>query len=173
MKYPPVVIVDETDAKIGSAMLSEVWQKGLYHRVIAAFITDDLGRMLLQLRSPSVLYPNCWDQAVGGHVDEGYNYDQTAIKEMEEELGIVNIPLTPIATYRTNSLDGERIMNQFERVYHAEVPHDIRLVAEAAEVSELRWFTPNELKALITHSQEHLTPGLVYNLQTYFPAFAA
>ncbi len=51
-KYPPVIVVDENDHEIGSAMLAEVWQKGLYHRGVSIFVLDDQGRMLLQLRSP-------------------------------------------------------------------------------------------------------------------------
>lgn len=32
-KYPQVVVTDENDNVVGSAMLDEVWQKGLYHRI--------------------------------------------------------------------------------------------------------------------------------------------
>jgi len=76
IKYPPVVIVDENDNEIGTAMLADAWRQGLYHRVVAIFIIDNQGRMLLQLRSPDVkVYPNRWNQAAGGHVDEGQSYE--------------------------------------------------------------------------------------------------
>lgn len=67
-------------------MLAEVWQKGL-HRIASVFVEDDQGRMLLQRRGPNVkVYPNCWDQAAGGHVDEGFTYEQTAANELAEAL---------------------------------------------------------------------------------------
>jgi isopentenyldiphosphate isomerase len=126
--YPPVVVVDENDNEIGSAPLAEVWQKGLYHRIVAVFIEDDQGRMLLQLRGPNVsVYPNCWDQAAGGHVDEGQSYDQAAINELAEEIGLHNVALTTLGTYRSSRQDGECIINQFERVYLVRVPHDVVL----------------------------------------------
>lgn len=175
-KYPPVVIVNENDEEIGSAMLAEAWQKGLYHRIVAIFVEDDQGRMLLQLRSPRVgYYPNCWDQAAGGHVDEGHGYDQAAATELAEELGIPSgTALTTLETLRTNEeLSDGRIVNRFERVYLAHLPHDIELKPEPEEVSKLQWFTPSELKVEVARDPQAFTPGLLRALDKHFPAFSA
>ncbi|HJQ08429.1 MAG TPA: NUDIX domain-containing protein [Candidatus Saccharimonadales bacterium] len=172
MPYPPVVVVDENDHEIGLAPLAEVWQKGLYHRIVSVFIQDDQGRMLLQHRSPQVkIYPNCWDQAAGGHVDEGQTYDQAAANELAEELGLHDVTLKALGTFRSNNkIDDGRIINQFERVYLVQVPRDVTLRPEASEVSKLQWVTPAELKAKITKHPEAFTPGLLYGLRGYFPA---
>lgn len=124
---PPIVVVDENDNEIGSAMLAEAWEKGLYHRIVSIFVMDYRGRILLQLRGPNVkIYPNCWDQAAGGHVDEGFSYDQAAVNELAEELDIRDVPLKLLGTFRTNNkLDDGRIINQFERVYLAKVPQGV------------------------------------------------
>jgi isopentenyl-diphosphate delta-isomerase len=172
-KYPPVVVVDENDTEIGTAPLAEVWQKGLYHRIASIFIEDEHGRMLLQLRSPAVkLYPRCWDQAAGGHVDEGQSYDQAASNEIAEELGLHNAALTPLGTFKSNNvLEDGRIINQFECMYLARISHDALLKLELEEVSEVRWFTPAELKAEIAQHPQKFTPGLLYGLREYFPAY--
>jgi isopentenyl-diphosphate delta-isomerase len=171
-QYPPVFVVDENDNEIGSAMLTEVWEKGLYHRIVSVFVEDDLGRILLQLRSPTVkVYPSRWDQAVGGHVDEGHSYEQTATHEVAEEIGLHNVELTVLDTYRSSSQDANRIINQFERIYSAHVPHDVVLQPEAGEVSKLQWFTAAELKARIIQHPRAFTPGLLYGLQKYYPSF--
>jgi isopentenyl-diphosphate delta-isomerase len=170
MVYPPVVVVDENDNEIGSAMLTEVWKKGLYHRIVSIFVMDEQGRMLLQLRGPRVLvYPDCWDQAAGGHVDEGHSYEQAAVNELAEEIGLHDVALATMGTHHSHSQDGSRIINQFERVYMVRVSHDVVLHPEAREVSKLQWFTPTELKTLITKSPEELTAGLLYDLHEYFP----
>jgi len=172
IKYPPVVIVDENDNEIGTAMLAETWQKGLYHRIVAVFITDDKGRMLLQLRGPDVkVYPNCWDQAAGGHVDKGQSYETSAANELAEELGLHGITLTEMGTHKSNAHDGDRIINQFERVYKAEVPFGTKFKPEESEVAELEWFTAPELKARIAHQPDKFTPGLLYDIEHYFPEF--
>jgi isopentenyl-diphosphate delta-isomerase len=175
MTYPPVVIVDENDNEIGTAPLTEVWQKGLYHRIVSIFVQDDQGRMLLQLRSPEVkIYPNCWDQAAGGHVDAGQTYDQAAANELAEELGLQDVTLKVLGTFRSNNkFDDGRIINQFERVYVAQVPHDVVLRPEASEVSKLLWFTTAELKVQIAKHPEKFTSGLLYGLREYFPALLA
>lgn len=169
-KYPPVVVVDENDNEISSAMLDEVHQKGLYHRIVSVFVEDEGGRMLLQLRGPGVkVFPNCWDQAASGHVDAGQSYEQTAMNEAEEELGLRNITLQELGTHRANDKAGDRIINQFERAYLVRIPHDTPLKVQADEISTLRWFDPAELKVQVTNYPEKFTPGLLYCLKEYFP----
>ena len=173
-RYPPVVVVDETDNEIGSAMLAEVWRDGLYHRIVSIFVIDNQGRMLLQLRGPNVkLYANCWDQAAGGHVDAGFSYEQAAINELAEELGIHDMPLKSLGTFRTNNkLDDGRTINQFESVYLVKLPQDTKLNLEADELSKTKWFTPTELKTLASRNPKDFTPGLLYALRRFFPEFA-
>lgn len=172
-KYPPVVVVDENDNEVGVAPLTEVWQKGLYHRIVSVFVVDGQGGMLLQLRGPDVrVYPNCWDQAAGGHVDEGYDYDQAAAAEVAEELGLHDVALTVLGTYRSNNQEGDQIINQFERIYSVQVPHNTALVPQLEEVNKLQWFASAELKTLISQRPEDFTPGLLYGLREYFPEFA-
>jgi isopentenyl-diphosphate Delta-isomerase len=169
-KFPPVVVVDDNDNEIGSAMLAEVWQKGLYHRVVCIFITDDRGRMLLQLRGPHVgVYPNCWDQAAGGHVDEGFSYDQAATMEVAEEVGLHDVVLTVLGTHRFNTRDRDHVINQFERVYLAQLAHDTVLKSDPEEVNKLQWFTSSELKERKAQHAESFTPGLLHALDKYFP----
>lgn len=172
-KYPPVVVVDENDTEIGAAMLAEAWEKGLYHRIVSVFVLDDQGRMLLQLRSSQVgIYPNCWDQAAGGHVDEGYSYDRAATMELAEELGLLDVHLETLGTFRSNEkFEDGRILNRFERVYVARVSHDVVLKPAPEEVSKLQWFTPSELKAQLSRHHAKFTPGLLHGLRTYFPAY--
>jgi len=170
-KYPPVVVVNENDNEIGAAMLDEVHQKGLYHRIVSVFVEDEEGRMLLQLRGPNVkVFPNCRDQAAGGHVDIGQSYEQTAKNEAAEELGLYDITLKELGTHRSNLQEGERTINQFERAYLVRIPHDTPLKLQADEISTLRWFKPAEFKVEIAAHPENFTPGLLYCLQEYFPA---
>ena len=170
-KYSSVVVVDENDNEIGSAMLDRVHQKGQYHRIVSIFIEDEDGNMLLQLRGPDVkVFPNCWDQAAGGHVDSGHSYEQTARMEAEEELGLRDLEFKILGTHRTNTQEGSRIINQFEQAYLARIPRNTNLKPQANEISALQWFKPSELKAKITESPGKFTPGLLDCLKKYFPS---
>ena len=151
-------------------MLAEVWRKGLYHRIASIFIEDGHGRMLLQLRGPQVgIYPNCWDQAAGGHVDKGQTYKQAALNETAEELGLRDVTLKALGTFRFNNrLADGRIINQFERVFLVQVPYNTVFKPEPEEISKLQWFELSKLKTEITQRPEAFTPGLRYALGKYF-----
>jgi 8-oxo-dGTP diphosphatase len=58
------------------------------HEVVAALIVRS-GKILLGQRSSSrEFYPNVWDM-FGGHVEPGEEQEQTLVRELEEELGII------------------------------------------------------------------------------------
>ncbi len=176
MKYPPVIVVDEHDNEIGSAMVAEVWAKGLYHRIVSVFVQDEAGRLLLQLRAAHAkMFPGCWDPAAGGHVDLGSSYEQAATDELIEEIGVrvAASDLKELGTFRTNTtLEDGRIINQFERVYLAHILQSTELKLAPDEVRELKWFTPDELHREIAAHPEQFTPGLLEGLARYFPNFS-
>jgi isopentenyldiphosphate isomerase len=170
-QYPPVVVVDENDNETGFEMLSTVWEQGIYHRIVSVFINDFDGNMLLQLRGPNVkVFPNCWDQAAGGHVDKGNTYEQTALKETMEELGIEvgGLEFTELGTHRTNAQENGHLVNQFERAYLVKMSRDTVLKPQDDEVSKLQWFTPAELKSQKDQDPKKFTPGLLFCLKKYF-----
>lgn len=169
MTYPPVVVVNAEDEVIGSAPLAEVLAQGLYHRIVSVHVQDENGAMLLQLRGPDVmLYPNCWDQAVGGHVDEGFTYEQAALAELEEELGITGAPLEAIDTYLYQGQEKGKVINQFVRVYRVKVPHSVALTVNANEVAKVQWINEAEIKTQLLNAPERFTPGYAIELQKYF-----
>lgn len=83
-------IVDEQDIPIGQAARYEVHGNPLLiHRVSHVLVFDSSGELFLQKRSLNKdVQPGRWDTSVGGHVDRGESYDNAALREMQEELGI-------------------------------------------------------------------------------------
>lgn len=162
MAYPPVVIVDEQDTVIGEAPLSEAWDKGLIHRVVFVILENRRGQVLLQQRSVHMrLFPGCWDISVGGHVDDGHSYSEAAHIEIAEELGIqTRLDLEESAYFYTDQpYPGQPIVRRFTKVYRAqweELPHNLA----TQEVSEVRWFSKNELATLVRHHPEKVASGL-------------
>lgn len=68
--------------------------KSLTHRAIGVLIFNDKGELLLQKRSMHKdLNPGKYTISVGGHVTKGQTYEEAAMREMEEELGI-QTPIT-------------------------------------------------------------------------------
>ncbi|MDB5478786.1 MAG: hydrolase [Alphaproteobacteria bacterium] len=81
-------IVNGNDEIIGQALRSEIHAKGLLHREIHVwFITPDK-QVIFQKRSmKKETNPGLLTTAVGGHVELGASYDETALVETMEETG--------------------------------------------------------------------------------------
>lgn len=84
-----LVVVDENDNELDFQPRKRTHQDKLLHRTISVSVYNDHGAILLQKRSSKKdNNPGKWANAVGGHVTKGKNYDQTAMEEVAEELGI-------------------------------------------------------------------------------------
>ena len=69
----------------------------MLHEVVAAMITRSQ-RILLGLRSVNrEYYPGVWD-VFGGHVEPGERREQTLLRELREELGILPVQWTYLET---------------------------------------------------------------------------
>jgi 16S rRNA (adenine1518-N6/adenine1519-N6)-dimethyltransferase len=89
-------VVDENDRIEGYASRSEVHGNNLRHRAVHIFIFNQAGETFLQQRSRSKdRHPLKWDSSAAGHVTAGETYDETARRELKEELGVA-VPLERI-----------------------------------------------------------------------------
>ncbi len=147
-----VDIVDEQDQLIGVRKLrTEVHRDGDWHREVHVWVYNRKGELLFQLRGPhQESFPNCWDVSVGGHVEAGSNYMESALKEMREELGIAaHAEELKKIIYRTKDVHDEHrgIWNRAFQTIFA-YPYDGPLEAltlEKPAVAEVRFFTEDEM----------------------------
>ena len=82
-------IVNEEDDVIDEAGRAEVHGNNLLHRAVHLFIFNPARELFLQKRSRwKDRHPFLWDSSAAGHVNAGETYDETARRELMEELGI-------------------------------------------------------------------------------------
>lgn len=146
-------IVDADDQVIGLALRSECHgNPQLIHRVAHVLVFDRQGRLLLQKRSMNKdVQPGKWDTSVGGHLDPGETYAEASAREMFEELGITNLPLTFLHAYQM------RCDFESENVVTFTTCHDGPFPFSAVEIDEVRFWTPQEIDAAL--SSGILTPN--------------
>lgn len=86
-------IVDENDEVVGQATRGEATARGLRHRCAFIEARDADGRIFVHRRTATKLvFPSHYDMFVGGVVGAGETYDEAALREAEEELGVTGLP---------------------------------------------------------------------------------
>jgi 16S rRNA (adenine1518-N6/adenine1519-N6)-dimethyltransferase len=82
-------VVDERNHVIGQQPRGVVHKERLRHRAVHIFVFNRKGELFLQRRSRwKDAHPRRWDSSAAGHVNAGDTYEETAPRELSEELGV-------------------------------------------------------------------------------------
>ncbi len=86
-------IVDENDEVVDRVPRGEATARGLRHRCVFIEARDATGRLFVHRRTATkLLFPSYYDMFVGGVVGAGESYDDAALREAGEELGVPGLP---------------------------------------------------------------------------------
>src|SRR5829696_1754927 len=131
-------VVNERDEVIGRETRREVHRTGLKHRAVHVLVFNSRGELFLQKRSQTKdTFPGAWDSSASGHLCCGEDYDQCALRELEEEIGLQ--PTTP--PERLFKIDACAETGQ-EHVWVYRCISDQSLMLNAEEIERGDWFTP-------------------------------
>lgn len=151
-------IVDESDRVTGRATRGEAYARGLRHRVAFVLVRDGDDRIFVHRRTAEKrVFPSLYDMFVGGVVGAGETYDEAALREAEEELGVRGLPVPePLFTFRYDTGDGRA--SWWSAVYQVRCALPVRPQAE-----EVAWwaFLPEEELERRLGSWEWAPDGLV------------
>src|SRR5713101_1569393 len=89
-----VAIVDEHNTVIGAVPRWEMRTRRLPHRSTYILVFNSQGELYVQKRTMTKdIFPGYYDPVAGGVVLAGETYEQGAVRELEEEMGIRDVPL--------------------------------------------------------------------------------
>ncbi len=116
-------VVDEEGNVIGKATRGECHNGSkLLHPVVHLHLLDAMGRIYLQQRPLwKDIQPGKWDTAVGGHIDYGECVEDALVREVREELGIVDFEPRFLVRYTFESEREKELVNVFCTVYDGEI----------------------------------------------------
>ncbi|WP_431963199.1 NUDIX hydrolase [Actinacidiphila sp. bgisy160] len=152
-------IVDEQDRVVGRTTRGEATARGLRHRCVFVLARDGEGRVFVHRRTAGKLvFPSLHDMFVGGVVGAGERYDDAALREAEEELGVCGLPRpTPLFSFLYEGTGAAAGHTWWSRVY--EVRCDPPVSPQAEEVAWHGFVTEEELERLLPE-REWVPDGL-------------
>jgi isopentenyl-diphosphate Delta-isomerase len=133
-------IVDSDDTVIGQRTRQECnTNPDLIHRSIYILVYNDQNEILWQKRSPTKdVAPGQWVTSVSGHVDAGETYEETAHREIKEELGL-QLPLEYLGKF----LFRYQNENEFSTIFKAHSNGPFHFNRE--EISVINFMTVDQL----------------------------
>ncbi|WP_067147764.1 NUDIX hydrolase [Pseudotamlana agarivorans] len=161
-------VADKNGKLLGvSELKSIIHQKGLYHHTVHIWLYTNKGEVLLSQRSAKkAICPLMWDVSVAGHVDAGETLKQAAIREIQEEIGLLVTAkdLQQIGVFNCfQSYENGMIDNEFHNTFLAELKVPLsELKPQEEEVEALRLVDLNEFDQLIENIHEdnlHFVPS--------------
>jgi len=148
-------VVDGRDQVVGAAPRGQVHANNLLHRAVHVLIFNSAGEVFLQMRSRwKDRHPLAWDSSAAGHVNAGEEYDQSAARELREELGI-DAPLVRMAKLSAS----ERTGYEFICLYRGSYDGEFRL--EPSEIEAGRFFPAAIVDAWIKARPQEFAPGFI------------
>ena len=154
-------VVDTNDRILGDASRSEVHANNLRHRAVHILIFNPAGDVYLQQRSRwKDRHPLTWDSSAAGHVIAAESYDETARRELKEELGI-SVPIKKISKLPAS----EHTDQEFVWLYRGEVAGN--LSPNRTEIETGAFFSKTVIDGWIAARPEDFAPGFIECWKVY------
>ncbi len=159
------ILDSEGNATGKTAMKSEAHQMGWFHETVHIWFYTSDGRVLLQQRGKEKdTHPLLWDVSVAGHIGAGETIELSALREVEEEIGlsISEKELEKIGVYKSVQKHREDLVDcEFHHTFLCELKVPLEhLRKQESEVEALK------LISLLQFSEE--TWGMA-NFKKYVP----
>ena len=154
-------IVDKKDRILRYANRSEVHGNNLRHRAVHILIFNEAGELYLQQRSRwKDRHPLKWDSSAAGHVAFRESYDETARRELKEELG-TTVPLHKVSKVSAS----QRTDQEFIWLYRGLTSGD--LVPDNSEIEQGAFFRPAVIDGWTSARPEDFAPGFLECWKAY------
>jgi 16S rRNA (adenine1518-N6/adenine1519-N6)-dimethyltransferase len=154
-------VVDKNDRILRYASRPEVHGNNLRHRAVHILIFNQAGEVYLQQRSRwKDRHPLKWDSSAAGHVADGERYDDTAQRELNEELG-VKVALQKIAKLPAS----QHTDQEFIWVYRGSISSD--LVPNKSEIERGAFLSPSVIDGWTSSRPEDFAPGFLECWEAY------
>jgi len=149
-------VVDEQDHVLRKASRHEVHKHGWRHRAVHIFVFNRAGELFLQKRSRwKDMHPLRWDSSAAGHLNAGDDYEETALREIHEEMGVEVAQVKLLARIEAGAMTGW----EFVHLFRAEHEGPFRL--PPAEIETGGFFPLEVIREWIERRPEDFATGFL------------
>lgn len=143
MSEETLILIDDRGVILGEALRKQAHREGFLHSIVVIYLFDNEGKILVQQRMDGR-----FDHSAAGHVAKGETYEQTAVRELGEELGVSGAKLTELGKSFSREIHPERDedINHVFKIYGCKAkPGQL----QEAEVRAVFWADPHEIQKAI------------------------
>ncbi|HEY4477728.1 MAG TPA: NUDIX domain-containing protein [Candidatus Paceibacterota bacterium] len=153
-----IPVVNEQDEIIGYKERYETTREDI-QRIVGLCVFNEKGEVLIAKRGiTKKIDPDKWGPSVAGTVAEGFEYDDTVVKEAEEEIGLKDITPTFLKKYFYETENTRR----FASMYYVVINSNTEFILEKDAVAEVKWINPTELEDWVNKKPEDFTPNFLH-----------
>ena len=154
-------VVDSNDVVLGQLPRGEVHARGLLHRAVSIFVFNSAGELLVHRRSATKdQFPSLYTSSASGHVAAGESYDETAPRELYEELGLC-VPVRFLNKFAASA----ETANEHTALYEARTDDLPR--PDPAEIASIVWWSLEETAGRVAAHPGEFTPPFRVLLNWY------
>jgi isopentenyldiphosphate isomerase len=136
------VLVDDEDRVIGTALRSDIRARNLPHRGVAILVRNPAGEIYVHRRTTTKdVFPDMYDTVVGGMVTAGESYEETARRELAEELGVEGVSVEFLFRHRYRGEKNNAWISLYQVVWPGPIRH------QESEISWGEYMTEDEIVA--------------------------
>ncbi len=150
-KHEMLFVVDENNKPIDPLPRHEVHSNHYWHRTAHIWVVNSQGQVLVQKRS---LFkdssPGKWEAFFGGHLEPEVEYVDSAVREIQEELGLQVKP-EELGFFKINKAENSY---EFQGVYIYHWDGNIKeLEFEKDEIDHLEWRSIDDLYEILVNKK--------------------
>lgn len=156
-------VVDLNDEVLRKSPRSEVHREKSLHRAVHVFLFRPGGQMLIHRRTlTKEEFPGVWTSSCSGHVSAGETYDETAPRELWEELRVQAASLQKLQKFSAC----ESTSWEFTTLYRTTTTADPE--PDEAEIAEIRWMALPDIDAWIAAEPDQFSPAFRILFRWYY-----
>lgn len=142
----------------------QVLEQGLAHKIVLILLRNRENKIYIHKRAQGKKFAGLWSVSTAGHVLAGESFEDAALRELDEELGISNANLTAVADAGPNPANG----NTWVRLFIS-ARGQFLINPDPREIDYGMFVDQEELEALLTNMSELVGPSLQWAYSAYNP----